>query len=239
MSKQNDLLNVGIKKGTFYLSQDHPSGDGWEKQEFSNPKTGEPMVKYHKNVTIEGKLNYLAMREDTYKGMCLNAIIGGEEESYSLQVPIMNATGSVKATNEYFNSIVGVFEKLEKGDYVKMFINNKNKDKNDRLYRNIVVLDEDGKLIKSDFSFKDVPNWESTTTVDDFGKEKKTWNPSPANKFFIEKFKAIAEKWESARTAKKEEDAKEESKEKEPEQTPEKPKDSKKGIVDNHDDLPF
>lgn len=246
MSTQSDLQKVGIKKGTFYISKDAPVvGEEklWEKQEFKNPQTGEDMVKYHKNTSVEGRLNYLAMNESPFQGVgfTMSMIVGGEDESYSLEIPIMNAGGSVKATNEYFNSLVGVLEKVKKGDKIKMFVNNKNKDKNDRLYRNIVVLDEEGKLIKSDFSFKDVPNWESTTSTDDFGKEVKTWNASPANKFFIEKFKAIVAEWEAAREAKKEESTEEQAPAKEAKA--EKPATKTKGkasdIADDHDDLPF
>lgn len=252
MSKQNDLLNVGVKKGTFYLSENAPKDDSWEKQEFKNPQTGEPMVKYHKAISITGNLVYVAMRDDRLKGMSLNLILGGDaegEDSYSLQIPIINANGSVKATNEYFNSLVGVLEKLEFGDNVKMFVNNKNKDKRDRLYRNIVVLDADGKLIKSDFSFKEVPNWESTTVVDDFGKEVTTWNPSPANKFYIEKFKAIADKWEAerqerkaGREAEKNEGTQEAPKTDVPKATPKEAFDApekKAPAADDFDDLPF
>lgn len=249
MSTQNDLLNVGIKKGTFYLSKNHPDGEGWEKQEFKNPKTGEDMVKYHKDISVEGKLVYLAMKEDRFKGMCLNMIVSGDTESYSLQIPIMNTGGSVKATNEYFNSIVGVLEKLSKGDHIKMFINNKNKDRNDRLYRNIVVLDEDGKLIKSNFSFKDIPDWSSVTTKDEFGREVKAWDASAANKFLIDKIKAVTDKWEAERLANKEEKAKEEGQpaaKKEP--TKEEPSNKVKpatpneafgSLPDTKDDLPF
>lgn len=249
MSKQNDLIKVGIKKGTFYISQDYPApGEEtlWEMQEFKNPQTGKDMVKFHKEISIVGSIVYLAMKESPFQGVgfVMSMIVAGENESYALEIPIMNANGSVRATNEYFNSLVGVFEKVEKGDKITMFVNNKNKDKNDRLYRNIVVLDEEGKLIKSDFSFKDVPNWESSTTIDDFGVEKKVWNPSPANKFFISKFKATSEKWESNRVAKKEETAKEEQPKKDneaPAQTPVTKTPSKvaKPPVDDNHDLPF
>jgi hypothetical protein len=253
MSKQNDLLNVGIKKGTFYLSSNHDQGEGWEKQEFSNPQTGEPMVKYHKKVTIKGDIVYLAMKDDKFKGKCLNAIISGEDESYSLQIPIMGTSKVVAATNEYFNSVVGVLEKLQFGDTIQMFVNNKNEDKKGRLYRNIVVLDEDGKLIKSDFSFEDVPNWESKTTTDDFGEKKTVWNASKANKFFIDKFKAVAERWEEERLERKasknddqegSEPAKESKSRKEPKETSKKelpkvdPNEAFGGAKDE-DDLPF
>lgn len=252
MSKKSDLLNVGVKKGTFYLSENAPKDDTWTKQEFKNPQTGEPMIKYHKAISIEGNLVYLAMRNDAMKGMSLNLILAGDQDSddsYSLQIPIINANGSVKATNEYFNSLVGVLEKVEFGDKLKMFVNNRNEDKNGRLYRNIVVLDQDGKLIKSEFSFKDVPNWESTTTTDDFGNEVKVWNPSPANKFYIARFKAITDRWEAERLARKSE------KEAEKNETANQPKDEKPKnavptatpseafgnppVAENFDDLPF
>lgn len=252
MSKKGDLLNVGAKKGTFYLSENAPKDDTWIKQEFKNPQTGAPMVKYHKELSaIEGNLVYLAMRNDEKKGMVLSLILSGDNEdpSYALQLPIINANGTVKATNEYFNSLVGVLEKAEFGDRLKMFVNNKNMDKKGRLYRSIVVLDTDGKLIKSDFSFKDVPSWESTTTTNDFGQEEKVWNPSPANKFYIDKFKAVTEKWEAERASRK---AEKESGENEPKAAQSTPKNSdvpkatpKEAFgtqapkADEFDDLPF
>lgn len=254
MSNSSDLLNVGIKKGTFYLSSNVQEGKDWTKQEFKNPNTGEPMVKYHKDISVKGDLVYLAMRDDKYKGMCLNMIVSGDDESYSLQIPIMNANGSVKATNEYFNSIAGVLEKVEFGDTITMFVNNKKEDKQGRLYRNLVVLDEDGSLIKSDFSFEDVPNWEAKEVKDDFGAVKKEWNPSKANQFFIGKIKAVTAKWEEERLARKAAKEPESTSAPEPKQKAQ-PKDAKpknsvptatpdeafggKRIADTEDDLPF
>jgi hypothetical protein len=254
MSQDKPLLRVGIKKGTFYLSSNTDNGDGWEKQEFKNPQTGEDMVKYHKRVTIKGDIVYLAMRDDKFKGKILSMIVAGEEDSYSLEIPIMNPNGQVKATNEYFNSIVGVLDKLSFGDTVTMFVNSKNKDKKDRLFRNIVVLGEDGKAIRPSFDYKDVPKWASTTTTDDFGEEKTVWNASPANKFYIDLFKSVAERWENERLERKANRNSEPAESTKPSTpaeatpknavptaTPNEAFGSEKGIeiTDDYDDLPF
>lgn len=189
-------LRVGIKKGTFYLSSDKDGGQGWEKQEFKNPQTGEDMTKYHKEISIEGSLTYVGLKEDKFKGNCLSVLIKGESDTYSLEVPILDTKG-VKATNDYFNSLTGSLEVLKKGDKVKMFVNNKNKDKNDNLYKNVVVLREDGSLVKSLFSFNEVPKWESTEGTDDFGKKITIYNPKPTNKFYIDKFMKLVEDFKS------------------------------------------
>ena len=188
----SDLLNVKVKNGTFYTSSKEDKGEGWTKQEFANPQNKEEtLVRYHKELSIEGRVNHLAMDDDTYQGKVLNIIVGGENESYALRIPIMDTGGSVKTTNQYFNSLVGSLENVSKGDKVTMFVNNKNKDKNDRLYRNIVTLDSDGKLIKSNFSFSDVPRWDSKKITDDFGEETTQWDASATNKFYIDKFKEV------------------------------------------------
>ena len=183
---------VGIKKGTFYLSQDNNGGQGWEKQEFKNPQTNEPMTKYHKNISIEGKLVYVGLKDDKFKGNCMSVLIKGETETFSLEIPVLDTKG-VKATNQYFNSLVGSLETLKKGDKIKMFVNNKNEDKSGNLYKNVVVLREDNSLVKSNFQFSDVPKWDSTKDVDDFGKETIVYSPKPTNKFYIDKFMALVE----------------------------------------------
>ena len=76
---------VGIKKGTFYLSQDNNGGQGWEKQEFKNPQTNKPMTKYHKNISIEGELVYVGLKEDKFKDNCMSVLIKGETETFSLE----------------------------------------------------------------------------------------------------------------------------------------------------------
>lgn len=195
---EKKLVNVKVKSGTFYISSKEDKGEGWTKQEFPNPqKKEETLVRYHKTLSIEGRLNHLAMDDDKFQGKVLNLIVGGENESYALSVPIMDTGGSVKTTNQYFNSLVGALENIKKGDQVTMFVNSKNYDKNDRLYRNIVTLDSDGKLIKSNFSFSDVPRWESNETTDDFGETVTQWDASPTNKFYIDKFKQVVQAFKS------------------------------------------
>lgn len=183
---------VSIKKGTFYLSQDNDGGQGWEKQEFKNPQTNEPMTKYHKNISIEGELVYVGLKDDKFKGNCMSVLIKGETETFSLEIPVLDTKG-VKATNQYFNSLVGSLETLKKGDKIKMFVNNKNEDKSGNLYKNVVVLREDNSLVKSNFQFSDVPKWDSTKDVDDFGKETIVYSPKPTNKFYIDKFMTLVE----------------------------------------------
>lgn len=189
---ENKLLNVKVKSGTFYISSKEDQGEGWTKQEFKNPQNKEEtLVRYHKKVSIEGKLNHLAIKEDKYQGKVLSIIVGGEDESYALTIPIMDTRGKVKTTNQYFNSLVGSLERLKRGEKITMFVNNKNKDKDDHLYRNIVTLDADGKLVKSNFSFSDVPKWERTETTNDFGETEVVWNASPTNKFYITKITEV------------------------------------------------
>ena len=183
---------VSVKKGTFYLSQDNDGGQGWEKQEFKNPQTNEPMTKYHKNISIEGELVYVGLKDDKFKGNCMSVLVKGETETFSLEIPVLDTKG-VKATNQYFNSLVGSLETLKKGDKIKMFVNNKNEDKSGNLYKNVVVLREDNSLVKSNFQFSDVPKWDSTKDVDDFGKETIVYSPKPTNKFYIDKFMALVE----------------------------------------------
>lgn len=195
MSK-SDPIKVGIKKGTFYLSQNEDGGSGWEKQEFNNSQTGEPMVKYHKNISLKGAVVYLGMKDDKFKGNCFSMLLNSTEDNctYSLEIKIKSDKG-VKATDQYFNSLVGSLENVSKGDEVTMFVNNKNKDKNDNLYRNVVTLDSGGKLIKSNFQFTDVPRWDSETTKDEFGKEVIVYDPTPTNKFYITKFMNLVERF--------------------------------------------
>jgi hypothetical protein len=188
---------VGIKKGTFYLSEDNDGGQGWERQEFKNPQTGEPMVKYHKNVSLEGDLLYIGHKEDKFKGNCLTVLIKGESDTFSLEIPVLDTKG-VKATNQYFNSLVGSLETLKKGDKIKMFINNKNEDKSGNLYKNVVVLRPDNSIVKSTFEFKDVPKWLTTVKKDAFGKEVTEYDPTPTNEFYISKFLKITEDFKLA-----------------------------------------
>lgn len=176
---------VKIKKGTFYLSQDNQVDEDWTKQEFNNPQTGEPMVKYHKELAVKGKINYVDMKDDRYAGKVLALLVNNGQETFGLELPIMSNKG-VKTTEDFFNSVVGPLQNVNKGDEITMFVNNKNEDKNGRLYRNIIILDSEGKLIKSDFSFADVPKWNSSEVVDDFGEKKTVYDAGPTNKFYID-----------------------------------------------------
>jgi len=244
---QDDLLKAKIKRGTFYLSSKEDEGNKWTKQEFKNPQNSEEtLVRYHKELSLKGEIQWLGLREDKYAGEVLGLIIKGEDgNSYALQIPVEDTGGSVNTTNDYFNSIAGVMMKVKKGDCITMFVNNKNKDKQDRLYRNIVVLDQDGKLIKSDFSFKDVPRWTSSVEKDFKGKEVTKWNADEANTFFYNKAVEAVETFGNKTKEEKEADNKayEESKNSSETATPKseesKPKDVTPSEPDDYDDLPF
>jgi len=231
-----DLKTVKVKKGTFYISSKEDQGEGWTKNEFKNPQNkDETLVRYHRELSIEGKINYLAMKEDKFAGNVMSLIVNNKEkdESYSLQIPIMDTGGTVRTTNQYFNSIAGVFKNVKKGDTITMFVNNKKKDKDDRLYRNIVVLDEDNNLIKSDFSFMDSPKWAVSITEDEFGKEVKKYDATESNKFYIEKFKESIASFEASQAKDPIPEPKDTAKE-EKDYTPHEEVDE-----DEDDDLPF
>ena len=228
---------VGIKKGTFYLSQDNDGGQGWEKQEFKNPQTGEPMVKYHKNISLEGELLYIGHKDDKFKGNCLTILVKGDNETFSLEVPVLD-TKEVKATNQYFSSLVGSLETLSKGDKIKMFVNNKNEDKNGNLYRNVVTLREDNTLVKSTFDFKDVPKWTSKVDKDSFGKEITVYDPKPTNDFYIAKFLKIVEDFKSANPKQEQAEQKVDAK-KVPTATPSEAFEPASNFKEDHTDLPF
>lgn len=208
------LLNVKVKTGTFYISSKEDQGEGWTRQEFQNPQNKEEtLVRYHKTLSIEGRLNHIAIDDDKYQGKVFNIIVGGENESYALKLPIMDTGGKVKTTNQYFNSLVGSLENVKKGDKITLFVNNKNKDKNDRLYRNIVTLNADNKLVKSSFSFSDVPKWNSTEATDEFGETVTQWDASPTNKFYIDKAKEVVANFKPATSETTEQKAEEPKKE--------------------------
>jgi len=127
-----DLKKVKVKKGTFYISSKEDQGEGWTKNEFKNPQNkDETLVRYHRELSIEGKITYLAMKEDRYDGNVLSLIVNNKEkeESYSLQIPIMDTGGTIRTTNQYFNSIAGVFKNVKKGDTITMFVNTRNEDR--------------------------------------------------------------------------------------------------------------
>lgn len=197
-SNNSSPLSVRIGSGTFYLTSKTNPGEGWREETVNNPSTNQPVTRFRKDISVVGKVNWVGLQEDKFKGLCLSILIKGEEgESYNLNFPVINGASSVKATDAYFNSVVGAFENVNKGDTVTMFLNNKNKDKDDRLYKNVVVLDAEGKLIKSNFSFSDVPKWASEETTDFTGKKTVKYDPSVANKFYYDKAVAIAERFKS------------------------------------------
>ena len=243
---QDDLLKVKIKRGTFYLSSKEDEGKEWTKQEFKNPQNSEEtLVRYHKELSLEGEIKWLGLRDDKYAGEVLGLIIKGKDgNSYALQMPVEDTGGSVNTTNDYFNSIVGVMMKVKKGDNIIMFVNKKSKDKQDRLYRNIIVLDQDDKLIKSDFSFNDVPRWTKSIEKDFKGKEVTKWNADEANSFFYNKAVEAVNTFGNKTKEEKEADKKayEDSKNSSgttPKAEERKPENVTASEPDDYDDLPF
>lgn len=184
--------NVLIKNGTFYLSSKTPQ-EGFTEIEVKNPTTGEMLTRYHKELWIEGKFSGATEKEDTYKGKGINVYVEAEEEIFALFIPLVG-TGRIKSTDQYLNSCIGSLLQLNVGDEVKMFVNNDRKDTNGRLYKNIIIL-RDGALVKSSYSYSDVPKWEKTETKDTFGEVTTTWDPTETNKFYLNIFNQVIEKF--------------------------------------------
>lgn len=224
-------VEVRIKKGTFYISSKEDRGEGWTRQEFTDPNNPEvTLVRYHKNLSVEGEVVYVGFQDDKFKGDVLSMLIKGDDETYSIKVPVFSS-GRVEATDQYFNSFVGALDNVNKGDRVTMFINNRNEDKNGFLYKNVVVLDENKSLIRSNFSFSDVPSWEVTEKKNALGKVIKEYDPSAANEFYIDIAKKVVEKFEKKAETRTEERPKDENPKTEPKKQEE--------VEMTPDDLPF
>jgi len=185
-----------LKEGAIYLSEKTSGGEGWKEVEVKNPSTGETSIKYHKDVSLEGVVVDVKLDDDRFKGRILDVVVQTDDDTYVITFPIMS-NGTIKTTNAFFNSIVGPLLSMETGQKVKMFANNRNKDKNGKYYRNIVLLTTDDKIIKSDYNFDEVPRWNSKEAKDDFGETKTEWDPSPANKFYIGKMNELVERWKT------------------------------------------
>lgn len=227
-------LNVKIKKGTFYLSSKEDQGEGWTKQEFKNPQNKEEtLIRYHKDISLKGTIKSVKMDDDKFSGKVCKIGITSEDTNYWLTVPIMDTGGSVKTTNQYFNSLVGPLMELNKGDEVIMFVNNRNEDKNGNLYRNIVTLRPDNTLIKAPFKFTDAPRWASKEVEDEFGEPTKEWDATETNKFYIDKFKQALASFSGETKTEEKPEPKQESK---PEPKPSAPA----PVVEEEDnELPF
>lgn len=203
MSTQNSSpINVKFGSGTFYITSKTNPGEGWKEETVNNPQTGEEITRFRKDIgSVVGTVQWVGLKESPFKGvgLTLGILVKNEEENvtYSFEVPMLSTKG-VKATDDYFKSLVGPLQNVSKGDKVTMFLNSKNKDKNDRLYKNVVVLDTDGKLIKSTFSFSDVPKWNATESVDFKGDKTTTYDPTPTNAFYYNIAKEVSSKFEKA-----------------------------------------
>ena len=216
-------IEIRIKKGTFYVSSKEDGGEGWNRQEFRNPQNpSETLIRYHKELGVEGEVVWVGFLEDKYKGDLFGMLIKGEEGTYSLKIPVFSS-GKVEAIDQYLTSVIGAFENVNKGDKVTMFVNNKNKNKDGHLYRNVVTLDSEGKLIKSNFQFKDVPEWEEKVTVNALGREERKWDVTDFNNFYLEKAKAIVDRFASSKQEESEQKKSEQPKEKEAETVDELP----------------
>lgn|SRR5690625_4817331 len=176
--------NVRIKTGTFYLSSDQEK-EGWERNEFFI--NGKNYIRFHKPITVEGNISYVGFKEDKFKGEVLSISVNNNGDTYYLDIPVWSASKTVETLDEYFKSFVESLTELKNGQYVKMFVNSKFKDKNDRLYRNIVILDENNKLIKGTFGMKDTPSWDKKETTSITGIKKTEWDASKQNEFYLEK----------------------------------------------------
>lgn len=241
MSQTNSSpINVKNGSGTFYIvSKTNPGTDGWKEETVRNPQTDEQITRFRKDISVVGTVQWVGLRESPFKGvgLTLNMLVKNEEEgvTYSLEFPMLSQKG-VKSVDDYFRSVIGSLQNVKKGDKVTMFLNSKNKDKNDRLYKNVIILDESGSIIKSNYSFSDVPKWDSTKTVDFTGKETVTYDATPTNKFFYDIATEVVAKFEKAEAPTSEQGNKAEP-------TPEQPKDNFPAPGVNveipEDDLPF
>lgn len=196
-------INVKNGSGTFYIvSKTNPGTEGWKEETVRNPQTDEQITRFRKDISVVGTIQWVGLRESPFKGvgLTLGMLVKNEEEkvTYALEFPMLSTKG-VKAVDDYFRSVVGPLQNLSKGDKVTMFLNMKNKDKNGRLYKNVVILNGEGALVKSNFEFSDVPKWLKEEVTDFTGATTVKYDPTPTNKFFYDLAVEVTENFKSTK----------------------------------------
>lgn len=188
--------NVGIKRGTLYLTSKEKEGEDWEEQSFEIK--GEKLVRYHKHISVNGKLTKVQLKKDRFKGQVLSMWIDdGKDTIYSLDVPVYQPNSKMNSLDNYFQSAVAALESINLGDTIGIIVNNRAKDKEGDLYKNLVFFDVNNQLIRSLFQFTEVPRWNKVVSEDPLTKEEViTWDTTPTNNFYFEKMRALLDRFE-------------------------------------------
>lgn len=192
--------NVGIKRGTLYLTSKEKEGEDWEEQNFEI--RGEKLVRYHKNISVNGKLTRVQLKKDRFKGQVLSMWLDdGKDTIYSLDVPVYQTNSKMNSLDNYFQSAVAALESINLGDTIGIIVNNRAKDKEGDLYKNLVFFDENKQLIRSLFQFTEVPRWNKVVSEDPLTKEEViTWDTTPTNNFYFEKMRALLDRFEGTKS---------------------------------------
>lgn len=172
--------NIKIKQsvGKFYESS-KTEIEGWEKVD-----TKEHGNRWHRVFsTITGTITKIMIDESGSFGDRLKIFVDtGEDEVSVLEMPLFNIN---KSLYDYARSLAMIIDGVKLGgeNTHEIFLNSKNKDKNDFLYKNIFIK-QNGETVKPSVNKADVPAWEEKP--DPVKKGKKVWDSTANTKYLYD-----------------------------------------------------
>lgn len=173
------MVELKVKSGAIFKTSKHKKNKHW-KYVFRKDLNE---VEYHRIQNPEGKLHNVYI-----KGNQLIIEIK-HLKGYIQQISIdIFLDRELKVTDGFFNTALIALDSMEKGDVVVVFANRKQKDKNNKYYRNLIFLDKDDKKYGRDFPHEQIPKWEKIN-----GK----WNTDKHNEFYLNLAEKIIKKFKN------------------------------------------
>jgi hypothetical protein len=179
-------FNIKSKNGMFYTTSKEEK-KGYTLNKYIDRETNAEKVNFHKDVrTLSGKLIKFGVKESQFGEQFFIFLKQEEECVHALQI---NVFRKGTAINDYIKSFAQYVDQLKEGDNLEIYLNNKAKDKNGYLYKN-VYISSNGESLKWSFPIygegSPVPN-PAKTINKVTGKE--VWDYSDVDAFFYKKIK--------------------------------------------------
>jgi hypothetical protein len=186
--------NFGIKsaKGKFYES--HKTKPAVAHEEFEKDGTTYYHVLYDQ---LEGELHSVKIDESDYGTHLKVSLTDAAGDAQVLKFPLFRKGSEV---DDWAAAFAPYIDQLNVGDKIALSLNQKEKDKNDYLYKNFFVS-VDGTWLKQSFKWGDVPRGVKTTIKDKVTKkDKDVWDFTDRNAFLYEKIETAVNLLQPAST---------------------------------------
>lgn len=128
--------------------------EGYVEHTWVDPDSGKKKTNYWKlSNSIKGRVQFISMKDDKFKGQCLMFVIKDGEDNHSVKIPMVGINkDNVTYANGFFKKAAKYVSNLSYDQEVELIVERNYWEEQNKYYKNIYFKD-----VQGSFTNKDIP----------------------------------------------------------------------------------